>query len=168
MMPHPRVVLQPALCLALLAGCASGYDGSDLVPGKSSEAEVEKQMGKVADKRVGPDGSTVLWFPRLPWGRVSYAATIGKDGKLVSVEQRLTKDNMQKLKAGVSRESDVRDLLGPPAEVTNFARRQRVAWTYQAQGVEPQLIVVEFSPDGFMRDAFMMDDPAMRSRDGLM
>ena len=165
-MPRPRVLLQTALCLVLLAGCASGYDGSNLVPGKSTEAEVEKAMGKVADRRPGPNGSTVLWFPRLPSGRVSYAATIGKDGKLVSVEQRLTKENLQKLKPGASNENDVRDLLGPPSDVDKFPRRERVAWTYHAQGIEPQIIVVEFSSDGVVRDAYMINDPEMQSRGG--
>ena len=166
MMPRPHALLQPALGLALLAGCASGYDGSNLVPGKSTEAEVEQAMGKVADRRPGPDGSTVLWFPRLPAGRVSYAATIGKDGKLVSVQQRLTRENLQKLKPGASNENDVRDLLGPPSRVDAFPRRQRIAWTYHAQGIEPQIMVVEFSSDGIVREAYMIDDPASRARDG--
>lgn len=154
--------------VSVLAACASGYDGSILKPGQSSAAEVEKAMGKVAETRSGPDGSTVLWFPRLPWGRVSYAATIGRDGKLISVEQRLTKENLNKLKTGVSRESDVRDVLGPPSRVDQFRRQEREAWTYQAQGIEPQIIVTEFSKDGVLREAYMIDDPEMRSRDGLM
>jgi hypothetical protein len=152
----------------VLAACASGYDGSSLTPGQSSPAEVEKAMGKVADRRPGPDGSTVLWFPRLPAGRVSYAATIGKDGKLVSVEQRLTREYLQKLKPGVSRESDVSDILGPPSSVDKFPRREGDAWTYHAQGIQPQIIVVEFSKEGVVQKAYMMDDPDSRARDGLM
>jgi len=150
-----------ALALVLLSsGCASGYDGSSLTPGQSSAAEVEKAMGKVADRRPGPDGSTVLWFPRLPYGRVSYAARIGKDDKLIAVEQRLTRENLDQLKPGVSREDDVRDLLGPPQRVDPFPRLERDVWTYQAQGIEPQLMVVQFSKDGVLREAYMFNDPA--------
>jgi hypothetical protein len=157
------------LALVLLgSGCASGYDGSNLVPGKSTGAEVEKAMGPSKDKRAGPDGETVLWFPRLPAGRVSYAARIGKDDKLIDIEQRLTKDNLSKLKPGVSRESDVRDVLGPPSRVDQFARLQREVWTYHARGIEPQIIVTQFSKDGVLREAYMIDDPEMRSRDGRM
>ena len=146
------------LVLLLLAGCA-GYDGRGLMPGQSTEAEVEKLMGPSKDKRAGPDGETVLWFPRLPAGRVSYAARISTDGRLIAVEQRLTGENVARLVPGTSRESDVRDLLGPPYRVDPFPRMQRDAWTYQAQGIQPQLIVVQFSQDHILREAYMIDDP---------
>jgi len=144
--------------VVLGSGCA-GYDGGRLVPGQSTAAEVEKSMGSPAEKRAGPAGETVLWYPRLPYGRVSYAARIGKDGKLIAIEQRLTKENLDKLKPGVSREDDVRDLLGPPQRIDWFAIKQVNAWTYQAQGIEPQIIVVELSKDGVVRAAYMYDDP---------
>jgi hypothetical protein len=157
-MPHPRVLLQPALCLALLAGCA-GYDGHSLVPGQATGEEVEKLMGPSKDKRAGPDGETVLWFPRLPAGRVSYAARISKDDKLIAIEQRLTREYLDQLKTGVSRENDVRDVLGPPYRMDPYPRMQRDAWTYQAQGIQPQIIVVQFSKDSILREAYMIDDP---------
>jgi hypothetical protein len=155
------------IVLALLAGCA-GYDGRSLVPGQSTAAEVEKLMGPSQEKRAGPNGETVLWYPRLPYGRVSYAARIGKDDRLIGIEQRLTQSNLGMLKPGVSRDSEVRDLLGPPYRVDAFARLQRDVWTYQAQGTGPQIIVAQFSKDGILREAYMIDDPEMRSRDGLM
>jgi hypothetical protein len=147
-----------AALVAALAGCA-GYDGGRLVPGQSTGAEVEKVMGPSKDKRAGPDGETVLWFPRLPAGRVSYAARIGKDDRLIAVEQRLTREYLEQLKPGLSRESDVRDVLGPPYRMDPYPRMQRDAWTYQAQGIQPQLIVVQFSRDHILREAYMFDDP---------
>jgi hypothetical protein len=152
-----------ALVLLFLAGCA-GYDGRTLVPGQSTAAEVEHLMGPAADKRAGPNGETVLWFPRLPAGRVSYAARIGADGKLIAVEQRLTPDNLARLQPGVSRESDVRDLLGPPSRADPYPRQQRDVWTYEAHGIQPQLMVVQFSKDGVLREAYMFDDPAFISQ----
>jgi hypothetical protein len=149
------------VCLALLlllAGCA-GYDGRSLVPGQSTSAEVEAAMGPSKDRRVASSGETVLWFPRLPYGRVSYAARIGKDDRLIAVEQRLTPENLAKLVPGTSRENDVRDLLGPPQRVDRFPRQERDAWSYQAQGIEPQVIVVELSGDGVVRAAYMFNDP---------
>jgi hypothetical protein len=160
-----RIIALAAVLLG--AGCAgSGYDGGSLVPGQSTGEEVEKAMGPSKEKRAGPGGETVLWFPRLPWGRVSYAARIGKDDKLIAVEQRLTKENLAKLKPGVSRESDVRDVLGPPQRIDWFGLKQVNSWTYQAQGVEPQIIVVDVAKDGVVREAYMIDDPDARSRDG--
>src|SRR5919108_2708323 len=93
------LVLAAAL---LAAGCAS-YDGRGLVPGQSSLSDVEKKMGRPADKRAGPGGETVYYFPRLPWGYATYAARIGPDGRLVALEQRLTEENIKMLKPGATR-----------------------------------------------------------------
>jgi len=155
-----------ALMLAFLAGCA-GYDGRTLVPGQSSGAEVERVMGPAADKRPGPNGETVLWFPRLPAGRVSYAARIGRDDKLIAVEQRLTRQNLERLQPGVSRGSDVRDMLGPPERVDASARAEREVWTYHAEDIQPALIIVQFSADGVLREKYMFDDPDTIGRTGM-
>ena len=53
----------------------------------------------------------------------------------------------------------MRDLLGPPHRVDAYPRMQRDAWTWQAQGIQPQLIVVQVSKDSIVREAFMIDDP---------
>ena len=167
MTPSPSF-LSRACGLALaaaLAGCA-GYDGGNLLPGQSTGAEVEKAMGQPAERRSGANGETVLWFPRLPYGRASYAARIGADGRLIAVEQRLTRENFETLKPGVSRASDVRDVLGPPHRIDNFPRHQRDAWSYPAQEVVAMLIVVQISPDDVVREAYMVNDPAVQAMDG--
>ena len=158
--------MRSALAAVLLLGACAGYDGRTLVPHQSTAAEVERVMGPSAEKRPGPDGETVLWFPRLPAGRVSYAARIGKDGKLIGIEQRLTAENFEELKRNASRADDVRDLLGPPSRIDQYPRREREAWTYHAQGIAPQLIVVQFSKDGVLREKYMIDDPEGVAHDG--
>ena len=167
MKPSPRVLAAgwTLALLAALAGCA-GYDGGNLLPGQSTGAEVEKSMGYPAERRPGANGETVLWYPRLPYGRASYAARIGADGRLIAVEQRLTRENFETLKPGVSRASDVRDVLGPPHRIDNFPRHQRDAWSYPAQEVVAMLIVVQISPDDVVREAYMVNDPATQSLDG--
>jgi hypothetical protein len=166
-------ILAFGLVLLGAAGCAGGnlrggYDGGNLEPGVATAQEVEKAMGAPKEKRAGPNGETVFWYPRLPYGRVSYAARIGKDGKLIAIEQRLTKENLERLKPGVSREEDVRDLLGPPYRVDWYRRKQLNTWTYQAQGIEPQLIAVDVSKDGVVRGVSMFNDPEARALDGPM
>ena len=152
-----RIIALAAVLLG--AGCASsGYDGGDLTPGVSTLAEVEKDMGTPKDRRAGPNGETILWYPRLPDGRVSYAARIGKDGKLIAVEQRLTRANLDSIKPGAS-EDEVRDLLGPPQTIQWFERQDINAWSYNAQGIMPQIYVVEVSKDGKVRRAYRYDDP---------
>jgi hypothetical protein len=150
------------LLLALLvAGCAS-FEGRGLVPGQSTAADVEAVMGTAAEKRPGAGGETVYYFPRLPWGYATYAARIAPDGKLVAVEQRLTPENIEKLKPGVTRADEVRDLLGPPFEPMNQATSGNEIWSYPMRipGYPiPRWFVAHVSPDGMLRETHMIDDP---------
>jgi hypothetical protein len=147
------------VCSLLLAGCA-GYEGRGLVPGVSTAAEVEALMGPAAERRAGPNGETVLWFPRLPYGRASYAARIAPDGKLIAVEQRLTEENLARLEKGKMTAETVHDLFGPPNKINQFPRMQREIWTYQMPAqTEWKVLFVQFSPDHVLREYYYMDDP---------
>ena len=116
-------------------------------------------MGAPAERRPGPNGETVLWYPLLPYGRVSYAARIGKDDRLIGVEQRITQENLDRLQPGMARQSDVRDLLGPPSQDDWFPRQQRRMWAYQAQGAQQaQLYILQFSQDGVLREKYVIND----------
>jgi len=151
--------LRGAVLLVALAGCAS-YDGRGLVPGQSTEKDVLAVMGTPAERRAGPGGETVLWYPRLPYGRVSYAARMAADGRLIAVEQRLTEENLDNLHKGKMTDQQVRDLLGPPNKVNQFPRMQREIWTYQMPAVtEWKVLYVQFSPDHVLREYYYMDDP---------
>ena len=149
-----------SLALALLlAGCAS-YSGRGLEPGRSSAAEVEALMGPAAAKRPGPDGETVLWFPRMPYGDGTYAARVGADGRLVAIEQRLTEENIARIERGRTTADQVLDLVGPPYRVDQFARMEREIWTYKMQVFPfPKALFVQLSPDRVVREVYYMDDP---------
>jgi len=140
----------------LLGGCAA-FDASRLVPGQSSGSDVQKALGRPTEKRIAPDGEIVLWYP-LRYARVSYAARIGKDDRLIAIEQRITQQNFDRLRPGLSRQGDVRDLLGPPGQDDFFPRQQREVWAYEAQGVQPQLFILQFSADGVLREKYVVDD----------
>jgi hypothetical protein len=145
--------------LLLLAACAS-YDGRGLVPGVSTAAEVEALMGPPAERRKGLDGELVLWYPKLPYGRESYAARIAPDGKLVGIEQRLVVENLERLEKGKMTADQVRDLFGPPNKINQFPRMQREIWTYQMPATtEWKVLFVQFSPDRVLREYYYMDDP---------
>lgn len=149
------------IALLMLAGCAS-YSGRGLVPGVSTAAEVDAVMGPAAERRAGPNGETVLWYPRLPYGRESYAARIGADGKLIAIEQRLTEDNLGYLVKGKTTTEDVHDLFGPPNKVNQFPRMQREIWTYQMPAqTEWKVLYVQFSPDNVLREYYYIDDPEL-------
>lgn len=155
-----KTILFPA-ALALAAGCAS-FDGRGLEPGRSSLADVESAMGRAAERRPGPGGETVYYYPRLPWGYATYAARIGPDGRLIALEQRLTEDNIARLKPGATRAEEVRDLLGPPFEPMKQALSGNEIWTYPmriAGHPTPKWFLAHISPDGVLRETYMIDDP---------
>ena len=115
---------------ALAAGCAS-YNGAGLVPGVSTGSDVEAVMGTPAEVREVPGRGTVLWYPRMPYGDGSYAALIGADGRLVSIEQRITEENIAHIVPGKSTADEVRDIVGPPYRIDQFPRLGREVWTYR-------------------------------------
>jgi hypothetical protein len=151
----------------LAAGCAS-YDGRGLVPGQSSLSDVEKTMGRAAEKRPAPGGETVYYFPQLPWGYATYAARIGSDGRLIAFEQRLTENNIAKLTPGATRAEEVRDLLGPPFEPMKQRLTGNEIWTYPMRiggHPTPKWFLAHISPDGVLREKYIIDDPNWDRRD---
>lgn len=142
---------------ALVAGCA-GFSGSGLTPGVATEADVEKTMGPSADRRqVGKE--IVRYYPRLPAGRAVYAARFGADGKLIAIEQRLTRDNMELLVRRQTTMDDVRDLFGPPYRKYDLPRLRTQVWQYPMMDVATrQILNVEFSADGKLKDVLLTED----------
>jgi hypothetical protein len=150
-----------ALCLAAaLAACAS-FDGRGLTVGQSSVADVERAMGAPAERRQ-VSGETWLYYPRQPYGRKTFVARVGSDGRLLGLEQRLTDENVAKIVPNVTRAEQVRDLFGPPWAAGHYARLDRNIWTWHMRhfgdpGVPVQLNV-QMSPDGVVREVYMLDE----------
>jgi hypothetical protein len=147
------------LLLLLLAGCAS-YSGGGLKPGQSTEADVRKTMGQPAAVRTAADGGQVLWYPRQPYGRESYAARIQPNGTLAGIEQRLTTDNIAKIRLNETNAEQVLDVLGPPYRILDIPRLERKAWEYYVQTfpLVPQLLYVQVSPDNVVREVIQIDE----------
>jgi len=151
---------------ALLTGCAS-YSGYGLTPGVSTAEEVVQVMGQPARRTAGPGEETLLWYPRLPYGRQSFAARIAPDGKLVAIEERLTDQNIARLRPNEMRMQDVLSIVGPPYRSTPFPRMDREIWDYPTPCLMTcRLLVVQFSPDGVLREVYHIQDPEALPRDG--
>jgi hypothetical protein len=150
------------LCLftaLLAAGCAS-YTGANLQPGVSTAADVERTMGRPVERRQAANGETLLWYPHFPFGKVSYAARIGPDGRLIGVEQRMTEQNIAALEPNRTTLAQVRDLLGPPDSVVEYPRMQREVWTYPVfSRPQHKELYVQFSPDGVVREYYVVLHP---------
>lgn len=146
------------LFATVVAGCAS-YSGHGLVPGQSTAQDVIGVMGRPALERAAPGGERVLWYPRLPFGRESYAARIDAQGRLVSIEQRLAPHVIARLRPGQSTAEDVLDLIGPPYDVYQFPRMQREVWEYQLRTPPSHKnLYVQLSPDRVVREIYQLHD----------
>src|ERR1039458_813386 len=97
------------LFAALLASACAGYSGSDLIAGKSTVTEIQASMGVPAEELALPDGNSVWYYPRGPVGRQTFAVTLGPDGVLRGIDQRLTMANVAKLVQGRSTAKEGRD-----------------------------------------------------------
>jgi hypothetical protein len=151
-------ILAASALAALTAGCAS-FDGRGLVPGKSTQAEVEELMGAPAQRRALPDGESALYFSRLPEGRAVYLVTVGPDGVMKSIEQRLVRKNLARITAGASTREDVSGLFGPPGRTGYLALQEREWWEYKYFDYEQRRIIwVQFSRDGVVREVLDMLD----------
>jgi hypothetical protein len=149
-----------AVCLlaALVAGCAA-FDGSGLVPGKSTESEVRALMGPPSQTLALPEGEKALYFSRLPEGRMVFVATIGSDGILRALDQRLTRENIAWLRAGTSTKNDVLGFFGPPGMVGSYPRLEREWWEYKYLDYQDRrVLTVQFSVDGIVREVLDMRD----------
>jgi hypothetical protein len=152
-----------AACLiGALCGC---HPAISLTPGVSSEGEVIAAMGEPALRAKGSRGETLLWYPRFPFGRQSYAATISPDGRLLRIENRLTEAHIAKLKVNESRKEEVLVILGPSYRTSNFPRMQREIWDYPLPClVSCFILLAQFSPDGVLRELYQVLDPDTLSR----
>jgi hypothetical protein len=145
--------------LLIAAGCAS-FDGSSLKPGQATSADVERVMGTPAETRkVG--GETFLYYPRQPFGDATFAARIGRDGRLIGIEQRLTDANVAKIVPNVTTGQQVRDLLGPPWQTSHYALNDRTVWTWYMHEYGDSSLTeeldVQMSPDGVVREVYKLD-----------
>lgn len=149
--------------LAVLAsGCAS-FHGPDIVPGVSTAAHVEAGMGPPAEKLALAGGTTVWFYPRQPFGRATYAVTLGPDGIVRSFEQRLTEQNISRIVVDKSSMQDVRALFGPPGAVVRYPNRDGDSWEYNMYGgagdVYWKILSVRFGSDDLVKDVALVDDP---------
>jgi len=148
------------LTLALvLAGCAFPYAGRNLPQG-TPMAEVEATMGRPKETIVDSAGYTVWFYPSAPNGRTTWAARFMPDGRLLNVEQRLTKENIARVQPGVTTQKQVHELFGPPYMAYPLPLLPLPEWDYRTPGDNRDFdYLVRFSDDGVVREAYLLHDP---------
>lgn len=146
---------------ALGTGCAS-YSGAGLTPGSSTAADVERVMGRPKEKVALANGDSTWFYPHNPAGRDTYAVIVAPDGKVRSIDQRLTEHNIAKLVAGTTTAKEVREIFGPPSRAFRTSRSQLDAWEYfYYNPVQiPFILYVNTSSDGIVREVVTIRDPS--------
>lgn len=154
-----RCIPAVLLAVAMLAGCAS-YSGRGLVPGQSTARDVEAMMGVPAERITVAGGDSVWFYPQNPNGLHTFAARLSPQGVLQQIDQRLTVENLARLVPGQTTAAQVRELLGPPWQVTRMARQERDVWSYRMQdnALVRHDLYVQFSADGVVREVIMLRD----------
>jgi hypothetical protein len=162
---HPKhSILALALSAALVTGGCASFNGPDIIPGTTNASYVEANMGSPAEKVALADGSTVWFYPNQPYGRVTYAVTIGRDNIVRSYDQRLNEANLSRIVPDKSSMHDIRALFGPPYHVLRYPNRDGDSWEYNMYGgagnVYWKILSIRFGADGLVKDVSMVDDPS--------
>ncbi|KVX62646.1 outer membrane protein assembly factor BamE [Burkholderia stagnalis] len=123
-----------------------------LQPSVSTVEDVLRDAGKPEMVRQNEDGSQRFEYPRGPFGTSTYMLDFGPDGRLVSITQALTADNIAKVVPGMSKD-DVRQLLGKPTSVAQYALSHEEVWSWHwAEGgvSGDAMFNAHFSPGGIV------------------
>ncbi len=127
----PALRFSAALAAATVLGACASYDGRDLVPGRSSAADVERSMGAPAEKLRLAGGDALWFYPKGPQGLDTFAVRLSPEGTMRSKQQVLTVENVHKLVPRVTSASEVDQILGPPWRKTREGSPARDIWAYR-------------------------------------
>jgi outer membrane protein assembly factor BamE (lipoprotein component of BamABCDE complex) len=98
-------------------------------------------------------------FTRGPLGRHTYLVTFGPDGVMRGMDQVLTYANADKVIPGTTTRAQVRELLGPPSDISRLPRQEREVWEYKwLHYQERRVLWVQFSDDGIVRESMNLHD----------
>lgn len=112
-----------------LTGC-DYFNSRDLVPGKSTSAEVRERFGPPQQVWPNEDGSVTWEYSRQPKGAECYMITLDSSQVVQSVEQVIQEKNLARIRPGMG-EVDVRRVLGKPASKQRFEpKRDEEVWSW--------------------------------------
>jgi len=121
-----------ALCILLLAGCATPDRDARLQPGSSREADIVAIYGPPV--RVWPeaDGGRTLEYSSQPMGRHAYMVRLAADGRLVRVEDGLSPAGRTRVEPGMTPEQ-VSRLLGRERTRVFFSNSGEDVWDWTVE-----------------------------------
>ena len=118
-------------------------------------------MGLPAMRVAKLDGGSVLYYPRGPMGRHTFAVTLGPDGMMRGIDQRLATENIDKLVVGATTKTEAREIFGPPDPdlVSQLPLSEREVWEYRwIDSGDKRILWLQFSADGLLREVINTHD----------
>ena len=156
-----RWLFLPLMVALLLTGCMVPEWQK---PG-TSQAEIEKGMGKPVAQLPLPDGGTRLLYSRQPAGQQAYHMDFDAQHRLVRVDQVLDLNHFYTLRMGISTRDDVAREFGPPAKLERVYSFKGDIWTYRfVDNGLPRRAHVHIDPAGIVQ-RLMFTDENMYLRD---
>ena len=106
--------------------------------------QVRERVGAPADVWKSSEGGETWEYPLGPSGRQTYMVDLGPERSVLAVRQVLSDESFSRVQPGMSRE-EVRRLLGRPAQVASFPRKNEEVWTWRyLANATPMLFHVGF------------------------
>lgn len=146
--------------LAFAGGC-DYFAQKELQPGVSTVDDVRHLMGKPVTIWEENDGSQVLEYSRGPEGSETWMVEIGADGRYRGMSDARSAAQLERVRAGMSRD-DLRRLLGKPDEEERFPARHETVWTWRvktAAGTDTEMFHAHLSPEGQVLRTSRTPDP---------
>ena len=120
----------------------------------SGKADLRRAWGRPTDIRFTPDAEEIWEYARGPMGRQTFMARIGRDGRIIEIEQVLTEAHVAQLRPGYSTSAQVRALLGRPGDVAFYSGTGAEVWEYRIldDASRTARILIQLDPDGIVTE----------------
>lgn len=153
--------------LAFLGAC-DYFAQRELQPGVSTVDDVRRLMGKPVMIWEENDGSQVFEYSRGPEGSETWMVEIGSDGRYRGMADARAAAQLERVRAGMSRD-DLRRLLGKPDEEQRFPARDETVWTWRVKtstGSGTEMFHVHLSAEGRVLRTSRTPDPKLINSGG--
>ncbi len=115
--------------LGVLGACSSMQD----IPPGTSLAEVQARHGAPTVECPLPDGAQRMVWSTQPMGQFAWATRVSPDGTVGPMEQVLTDQAFEQVKAGTWTRETLQCAFGPPAEIAviGLPGSRQLVWSYR-------------------------------------
>lgn len=132
--------LSIGVVMLLLAGCA-GFGQPRVF---STEAELLDRRGTPDRVWANDDGTRTLEYSTQPKGIRNWMYTVDADGRVVAQFDALTRENLRRVKVGMT-VAEVERLLGRHREINRFRLSGEEVWNWNVENEWPDLLATRFN-----------------------